>query len=68
MSIIRSDKGSRQYIVNDTLTCEYKDEMKKYHLKPLVSDECHCTGLKNKYNGKASTICIQCAFYKEEIK
>lgn len=68
MYIIKSDKGSRRYIVNDADNCEYKDEMKKYHLLPSVSNGYRCTGFKNKYNGKTSTICIQCAFYMEDRK
>lgn len=68
MSIIRSDKGNRQYIVKDVNDCEYKDEAKRYFSKQPLSDERYCSGFRNKYSGKTSVICSQCDFYKEDMK
>lgn len=67
MSIIRSDKGSRQYIVAGIDKCEYADMLGEYSLTRQVMTE-ECGGFSNRYNkNNVSKICAECEHLRRQL-
>lgn len=67
MNIIKSDKGSRQYIVASIDKCEYADMLGEYKLIRHVSAE-GCSGFSNRYNKRTvSKICAKCEHLRRQL-
>lgn len=67
MSIIRSDKGSRQYIVAGIDKCEYAEMLEEYKLIRHISAE-GCSGFSNRYDKRtASKICAKCEHFRRHL-
>lgn len=67
MSIIRSDKGSRQYIVAGIDKCEYAEMLGEFKLIRHVSAE-WCGGFSNRYNkNNVSKICAECEHFRRQL-
>ena len=66
MGIIRSDKGSRQYIVTNIDKCEYADMLGEYSLTRQVLTE-ECSGFSNRYDKNVvSKICVKCEHFRRQ--
>lgn len=64
MNIIKSDKGSRQYIVASIDKCEYADMLGEYSLTRQVLTG-GCSGFSNRYDKNAvSKICAKCEYFR----